>query len=217
MSTRILLADDHEIFTDGLCALLNAVPELEVVGTITDGGTAVREVAERAPDVVLMDISMPCMNGIEATREIATRQAEVQVLCLSMHAEPMFVRAALDAGASGYLVKECTLTELIRAIRAVAAGQVYLSPVIAGTVVEAMKAGRSEADNSAFSMLTARERGVLQLLAEGHSTKGIAARLHVSIKTVGTHREHIMGKLGIFSIAGLTKYAIREGLTSLAG
>ena len=217
MSIQILLVDDHEIFTDALRVLLSGEPDLEVIGRITDGRDAVREAVESVPDVVIMDVSMPGMNGIEATLEITRRRPEVKVLCLSMHAEGRFVRAALDAGASGYLLKECALAEVVQAIRAAVASQVYLSPAIAGTVVEAMKAGRSEAAASAFAVLTDRERGVLQLLAEGHATREIAARLHLSVKTIGTHREHIMGKLDIHSIAGLTKYAIREGLTSTAG
>ncbi|MCP3902028.1 MAG: response regulator transcription factor [Planctomycetes bacterium] len=214
--SRILLVDDHEIFTDGLRALLSAEPDLEIIGRITNGRDAVREAVESAPDIVVMDISMPDMNGIDATREITARRPEVKVLCLSMHAEGQFVHAALDAGASGYLLKECAVAEVVRAIRAVAASQVYLSPAIAATVVDAMKSGRSDARGSAFEILTDRERAVLQLIAEGHSTRDIAERLHLSVKTIGTHREHIMTKLDIHSVAGLTKYAIREGLTSLA-
>ena len=217
MSIRTLLVDDHEIFMDGLRVLLSGEPDLEVIGEITDGRDAVQEAVTSVPDVVVMDVAMPGLNGIEATREITARRPEVKVLCLSMHAEGQFVQAALDAGASGYVLKECALAEVVRAIRAVVAGQVYLSPAIAGTVVEAMKVGRSAAYASAFAVLSDRERAVLQLLAEGHSTKELAARLHLSVKTIGTHREHIMGKLDIHSIAGLTKYAIREGLTSTAG
>lgn len=214
MSIRILLVDDHEIFTDGLRSLLSGEPDLEVVGQVADGRTAIGEVVECRPDVIVMDVSMPGLNGIEASREIKSLRPDVKVLILSMHAEGRFVQAALHAGASGYLLKECVLEELVRAIRAVAANQVYLSPAVAGTVVEAVRAGRSDAVASAFTVLTDRERTVLQLLAEGQSTKEIAACLHLSIKTIGTHREHIMKKVDIDNIAGLTKYAIREGLTS---
>ncbi|NNF43014.1 MAG: response regulator transcription factor [Phycisphaerales bacterium] len=214
MTTRVLLVDDHAIFTDGLRVRLNAEDDLEVVGETRDGRDAVRDVADTKANVVFMDISMPGMNGIEATREIAAQRPGVKVICLSMHSERQFVQAALEAGASGYLLKDCAPAEAIRAIRAVIAGQVYLSPAVAGTVVEAMKNGGSGADASAFTVLTDRERSVLQLIAEGNSTRAIAERLHLSIKTIGTHREHIMHKLDIHSVAGLTKYAIREGLTT---
>jgi DNA-binding NarL/FixJ family response regulator len=152
------------------------------------------------------------MNGIEATHRLHSEQPAIKVLCLSMHAEARFVRAALDAGATGYLLKDSAYEELVRAIRAVVAGHVYLSPTIAGIVLEDFKASRSGSASTLFSILTEREREVLQLLAEGSATKEIAERLHISLKTVSTHREHIMEKLGIHSVAGLTKYAIREGL-----
>ncbi|MDJ0865761.1 MAG: response regulator transcription factor [Myxococcota bacterium] len=214
--TRILLVDDHGIFLQGLRALLSQRPDVEVVGEVTEGRAALEVAAECRPDVVIMDLSMPGMNGMDATRQLVKRFPDTKVLCLSMHAESLFVEAALEAGAAGYLLKDCVLDELARAIRTVVSGRVYLSPAIAGTVVEALKTSRSETPASAFSILTDRERAVLQLLAEGFSTKEIAARLHLSVKTIGTHREHIMAKLDIRSVAGLTKYAIREGLTSTA-
>ena len=218
MKTRILLADDHELFTEGLRSLLNAQPDMEVIGEARDGRAAVEQAAAMTPDVVVMDLSMPGLNGIEATRRITADCPGVKVLCLSMHDESRFVEGALDAGASGYLLKDCALEELGRAIHTVIADQVYLSPGIAGTVVEAYKNGASKrADSSVFSLLTEREREVLQLLAEGLPTREIAERLHVSAKTIGTHREHLMAKLDIHSVAGLTKYAIRENLTSAAG
>jgi DNA-binding NarL/FixJ family response regulator len=214
MSTRVLLVDDHEMFLAGLDALLNRQQGMEVVGKVKDGMEAVKVARARKPDVVVMDISMAGMNGIEATREITHRLPGVKVLCLSMHSERRFVAAALDAGASGYLVKDNSFEELVGAIRTVKRNQIYLCPTVAGTVVEAYRAQRMEEESSVFSLLTRREREVLQLLAEGRSTKEIAARLGLSLKTVGTHRGHIMEKLSIHSVAGLTKYAIREGLTT---
>jgi DNA-binding NarL/FixJ family response regulator len=213
MSIRILLVDDHEIFADGLAALLAAEHDMHVVGTVADSHESLQRAVQDAPDVVVMDISMPGMNGIETTRRITKERPETKVLCLSMHGERRFVQAALEAGASGYVLKECALDEVALAIRTVGAGRTYLSPGVAGVVVDAMRDRRNGTDTSAFSVLTDRERAVLQLLAEGHSSKEIATRLHVSIKTVGTHREKIMSKLDINSVAGLTKYAIREGLT----
>jgi len=212
MSTRVLLADDHEIFVEGLRSLLNKEPQLEVVGAVTDGSQAVRQVLELEPDVVIMDLSMPDMSGIEATQLIKTERPEVKILCLSMHSDRGFVMGALDAGASGYVLKDGAKRELLEAIRAVTADQVYLSPCVARMVVEAAK---SNGATPALGLLTERERQVLKLLAQGSTSKAIADRLHLSVKTVGTHRNHIMEKLNIHSIAELTKFAIREGLTSV--
>ena len=217
MSIRILLVDDHEVFLDGLRALLDRQPDMEVVGDAKGGRRAVRLARQTIPQVVVMDASMPGMNGFEATRQIVAEVPDVKVLCLSMHSEERFVLAMLDAGASGYVLKECALEELVRAVRSVAANQVYLSPGIAGIVVEAARASQPQPRTSAFSLLTAREREVLQLIAEGQATKKIAAQLYLSVKTIGTHREHLMDKLKIHSVAGLTKYAIRQGLTSSQG
>lgn len=214
MTTRILLVDDHEIFREGLRALLQVEPDMEVVGEGHDGHAGVALTAELKPDVVVLDLAMPGMNGMDAARQITKESPDTRLLCLSMHAESLYVEAALQAGAMGYLLKECALEELVRAIRTLGPGSAYLSPGVAGTVVEALRSGQAER-SSPFSLLTDRERIVLQLLAEGASTREIATRLHVSVKTVGTHREHVMEKLGVHSVAGLTKYAIREGLTSL--
>lgn len=215
MSVRILLADDHEILLDGLRALLDKEADFAVVGVARDGKEAVDKSHSLAPDVVVMDISMPGLNGVDATRQITAKLPEVKVLCLSAHAEPRFVEAMLEANASGYLLKEYSHESLVQAIRHVMANEVYICPRVGYAVVQALKAERPGAASPA-EPLTEREREILQLIAEGHSTKDIADRLCLSIKTVGTHREHLMEKLGIHSVAGLTKYAIREGLTDAA-
>jgi DNA-binding NarL/FixJ family response regulator len=217
MSIRLLLAEDHRIVREGLAALLLREPDMDLVGEAADGTELLKLARELRPDLVITDLSMPGLNGMEAMRRILAEVANVKILCLSVHDEKQLVAAVIDAGAAGYLLKDCAFAELVRAVRAAVAGQVYLSPAIAGIVVEGYRAKRADAVESAFSQLTAKEREIVQLLAEGHSTKEIAARLSVSSKTVGTHREHIMGKLQLHSIAQLTRYAIREGLTSLDG
>lgn len=214
MTTRVLLADDHEIVLDGVHAMLEREPEFEVSGKVTDGGQAVELSRELVPDIVVMDLTMPDMSGIEATRLIVTEQPTVKVLCLSMHADSGFVMAALEAGASGYVLKDAAKQELLHAICTVMKGQVYLSPGVAGMVVDAARSRDAESGASDIALLTEREREVLQLLAQGETSKQIACRLHLSVKTVGTHRRHIMDKLNINNIAGLTKFAIREGLAS---
>jgi DNA-binding NarL/FixJ family response regulator len=177
---------------------------------------AVKLAGDLSPDVIVMDISMPGLNGIEATRQIVEKASGARVVALSMHSDRQFVAGMLSAGASGYLLKDCTSSELVRAVRAVAANQVYLSPSIAGVVVEGYVRHASAAgDCSGFSVLTAREREVLQLLAEGETAKEVAYRLRVSVKTVENHRQKIMEKLDLHSIVDLTRYAIRTGLTSL--
>ncbi len=214
MTLRILLADDHQIVSEGIAALIERQHDMEVVGTAFEGREAVRLARALAPDVVLMDVAMPGMSGVEATRQILAQAPATRVLCLSMHVERRFVSAVLEAGAAGYLLKDCAQEELAEAIRQVTAGRSYLSPAVAASVVEDYAARLSGGAPEDASPLTGREREILQLFAEGHSTRQIAERLHISPKTVGSHRERIMHKLGIDSIAGLTKYAIRHGLTS---
>jgi len=215
MKIRILLADDHRLFRDGLRTLLEQQADVEVVGIAVDGQAVLTQVGECRPDVVLMDVSMPGLNGLEATRHLLADHPDVAVLMLSMHADHRFVVEALRAGALGYVLKDCEISELREAIRSVYKRQIYLSRPIAEGVVRDFLAVTGDRPESAFSVLSAREREVLQMLAEGRTAKEIAGALNVSIKTVETHRKNIMDKLNIHSIAELTKYAIREGLTRL--
>ncbi len=215
MSIKILLADDHKIVREGVRVLLEKQPGMEVIAEAEDGRKALRLAQEKRPDVVIMDLTMPGLNGIEATRQITAIMPEVKVLVLSMHSDRRFVRSGLQAGASGFLLKDCDGEHLVRAIKAVTANQTYLCPRVSGVVVEDYVHGFSPSDASISPRLSGREREVLQLIAEGWSTKEIALHLHVSVKTVEAHRGNIMEKLSVRSIAELTKYAVREGLTSL--
>jgi DNA-binding NarL/FixJ family response regulator len=210
-----MLADDHQLFRSGLRTLLERQPSVEVVGEARDGPEAVSLALRLKPDIVLMDISMSKLNGIDATRRLRDEQSQIRIIILSMHSDQKFVIESLRAGAAGYLLKDCGVDEVMEALRTVAEGRIYLAPIITGAVIRdyVQRIGRRE--GSVFATLSAREREVLQLLAEGKSTKEIAAQLEVSIKTIETHRKQIMDKLDIHSIAELTKYAIREGLTPL--
>jgi two-component system response regulator NreC len=212
---KIVLADDHQIVRHGLRSLLSAEPDMEVVGEADNGRAVIRLVQEHAPQVVIMDISMPDLNGIEATRLILGENPGIKVIALSMHSDSLFVLNMFKAGASGYLLKDCALEELVKAVRTVMARKVYLSPGISDIVIKDFVVGYSSADSSAYSILTNREREVLQLMAEGKTTNQIADSLCVSVKTVEAHRKQMMNKLDIHSVAELTKYAIRQGLTSL--
>ena len=215
MTIRVLLADDHKIVRQGLRGLLEKQPDIEVIAEAEDGRTAVRLVKEMSPNVVIMDVAMPDLNGIEATRQITAKAPGTKVVTLSMYSDRRFVAEMLGAGASGYLLKDCAFEELIQAIHTVAANQVYLSPTIVNTLVKDYIHRLEKSDASAFSLLTTREREVLQLLAEGKTTKEIGHQLYLSVKTIETYRQQIMIKLNIRSIAELTTYAIREGLTAL--
>lgn len=215
MKVRILLADDHRLFRDGLRNLLGHQPDLEVVGEAVDGPSVLVSTRELRPDILLLDITMPGLNGIEAARRVAAEHPSTRVIMLSMHADQRYVTESLRAGAMGYVLKDSALDELLNAIRTVSRGQRFLSASIANLIIEDYVTLTNERAGSAFSTLSPREREVLQLLAEGRSTKEIAAQLTVSVKTVETHRKQIMDKLNIHSVAELTKYAIREGLTPL--
>ena len=215
MVARLILCDDHRIFREGLKTLLEKEPGLQVVAEAADGAAAVAAAQQFSPHLVIMDISLPKLNGIEAARRLLAACPETKVIILSMHSDRRFVKEALKAGASAYLLKDSAFDELLTAVAAVLEGKTYLSPAIAHIVVEECVGRGAQAPGAAFSVLTAREREVLQLLAEGRSTKQIALHLRVSVKTVETHRMQVMKKLRIDSIAGLTRYAIQEGLVSL--
>jgi DNA-binding NarL/FixJ family response regulator len=215
MPVRIVIADDHRIVREGLRHLLEKRTDFRVVAEAPDGESAVRLAKELSPDIVILDISMPGLNGIEATRRILAERPGVRVLALSMHSDRRFVIETLKAGASGYLLKDSAFDDLARAIEVVMARGAFLSPAITEMVVRDYVAQAGCDDAAAFSLLTPREREVLQLMAEGEPTKTIAARLAVSVKTVETYRQQIMEKLDLHSVAELTKYAIREGLTEL--
>jgi DNA-binding NarL/FixJ family response regulator len=215
MSIKVLLADDHRIMREALRSLIEKESDMKVVGEAADGRIAVRLSREVSPDVVIMDITMPELNGVEATNQILSEAPNVKILGLSMHSDEHFVAGMLKAGGSGYLLKDCAAEELVQAIRSVIAGEQYLSPKIAGIVIESYRRTVSKDQLSKAPELTAREREVLQLVAEGETSKRIAGQLYVSAKTVDSHRQKIMGKLDINTVAGLTKYAIQKGITFL--
>jgi DNA-binding NarL/FixJ family response regulator len=211
----LIIADDHKLFRLGLRQLLDKLKAVKVIGEAATGFEAATLTHDLKPDIVLMDVSMPELNGIEATRRIVDEDPSVRVIILSMHADRRYIQEALRAGAKGYLLKDSAPEEVMRAIQKVIRGQFYLSVKINEQVItEFIRLTESETPTP-FSLLSAREREVLQLLAEGKSTREIADKLNVSGKTVETHRQHIMEKLNMHTVAELTKYAIREGLTTL--
>jgi DNA-binding NarL/FixJ family response regulator len=212
---RILLADNHVLFCEGLRTLFATHPGMEVVGEASNGRMAVHLARELSPDLVIMDIGMPELNGIEATRHIRAEWPNVKIVAVSMHSDRHYVSGMLSAGASGYVLKDSAFTELKEAILTVMHGGRYLSPDILGVVVDDYVQRVAPAPDSAVAKLSEREREVLQLMAEGHTTADIAARLHISRKTVETHRKSMMLKLELRSVAEVTKFAIREGITSL--
>lgn len=211
---KILLADDHKIVREGLRALIEKQPGMSVVAEAENGRDAVHQARKLSPDLVIMDITMPDLNGIEATRQIISENKKIKVIALSIHADKRFVVEMLRAGASGYLLKNSAFEDLAHAIRAVVEHRMFLSPTLADVVIRDYAELFPGAELSVFSVLTDREREVLQLLAEGKTMKEIAAHLFLSVKTIETHRLDLMRKLGVHSIAELTKYAVREGLTS---
>ena len=214
---RIVLADDHDVVRAGIRGTLVKQTNIEVVGEASNGREALQMARDLRPNMIVMDIAMPELNGLEATRQIVAAEVDVKVLILSMHSSRQFVSEVLKAGASGYLLKNNALRELPIAINAVANGKVYLSPGVAELVVEDYVRHVPATGKVAFATLSAREREVLQLLAEGKTSKEIANSLSVSVKTVESHRSQIMDKLGIRTVAELTKFAVREGLTPLDG
>lgn len=212
MTITVLIADDHAVMRDGLSFVLQSDPEVRVTGTAPDGRTAVREALRLRPDVAVLDISMPEMNGVEAARQIRERLPATKIIILSMHASPEHVFRSLEAGAHGYLLKESAGSELLAAVRAVHSGRRYLCPKIAGIVAEQMARRPGE---SPLKLLSRREREILQLVAEGYSSSEIATRLGLSPKTVDTYRSRLMEKLKIADLAGLIKFAIQHGITTL--
>jgi len=215
MSIKIMVVDEHKILREGLATLIAKQPNMEIVGEAADGREALDLVEKNTPDLILMDITMPNLNGIEATLKIKSKRPEIEIIALSLHSDRRFVLGMIGAGASGYLIKQCTFDELVLAINTVMEGKKYLSPEISNILVEEYVRKDSQEKAIIDSKLTPREREILQLLAEGKNTKEIASNLSISVKTVETHRRHIKRKLKANSVAELTKIAIKEGLTSL--
>jgi len=217
MKIRILLADDHQIMREGLKALLEKHSSMEVIAE-AENGIQTLEIARREkPDVIIMDIAMPDINGIEATRQLKSEMKDIKIVALSMHSDRRFVTETLKAGASAYVLKQSAFEDLEKAIKTVMVNRTFLSADILETVVGDYVSQLTKSEYEAYRQLSNRERQVLQLLAEGNSTKEIAYKLHVSVKTIESHRQNIMTKLSIHNLAGLTKFAVREGLTSLDG
>jgi DNA-binding NarL/FixJ family response regulator len=210
---RVVLADDHTLVRAGIRALLDRMPDVEVVGEAGEGSEAVAQVAATRPDVLLADVAMPGLNGLEAAERLRREFPEVRIVMLSMHANEEYVLRALRAGASGYLLKDAASVELDLALRSAVAGQTYLSPAISRQMIDSYMS--RVGGGAAPEPLTPRQRGILRLIAEGKSTKEIAFELAISVKTVETHRAQLMERLDIHDVAGLVKYAIRAGIVPL--
>ena len=213
---RVLLADDHTLVRAGMRSLLEKLEGIEVVAEASDGHEALRLVEKHRPDVVVTDIAMPGLNGMELTARVARERPEARVIILSMHATEPYVLQALRSGAAAYLLKDAAPVELELAIKAVMRGETYLSPPVSRHVIDDYRR-RVGGESSPLEQLTPRQREILQLIAEGHSTRSIAEKLHVSVKTVETHRQQLMERLAIHDVAGLVRFAIRVGLTSPDG
>jgi DNA-binding NarL/FixJ family response regulator len=209
-TVRVLIADDHRLVRAGIRRLLESMPGVEVVAEADDGRAAIRLAREHMPDLAILDIAMPELNGLDACARIVRDLPGVRVLMLSMHAEDAYVFDAVHAGASGYVLKDAALVELELAVRSVSRGDKYFSPAVSAALVERLR--NATAEGRAGDPLTLRQREILQLVAEGHSTRDIADRLHLSVKTIETHRAELMRRLGIHDVAGLTRYAIKIGL-----
>lgn len=208
---RIVLVDDHALVRQGFRRILEEDPGLQVAGEAGSAEEGIALVRQQRPDVVLMDMAMPDANGIQAAREILRERPETKVLVLSMYSDAQYVRSALDAGVSGYILKSALETDLTRAVRAVAAGQQYLSPELSGVLIKALR-DRDEPEDDAFDKLTDREKQVLQYIAHGKSNKEIASILGLSVNTIAVHRANLMSTLGVHKAAELVLYAVRKGL-----
>ncbi len=217
MGIRIIIADDHQIMRQGLRTLLEKEPGMEVVAEASTGRETISLVREFLPQAVIMDVEMPDINGVDACREILEEFPQIKIIALSMHADRRFVVNMLRAGAQGYLLKDCAFEELVQALRLAMDNRTYLSPGVAEVVVKDYARPQPAPSLAECPELTNREREILQLMSEGKRSSQIAGLLSISVKTVDTHRQQIMHKLGTRSVADLTKYAIREGLTSLDG
>lgn len=215
MSIKIIIADDHKLVSTSLTPLLNSQEDMQVIAEVGSGKKAVDLAATLKPDIVVMDIGMTELNGIEATRHIVSKHPRIKIIILTMHADRRYITEALKAGASGYLTKGCSFEELVTAIRTVSDNKKYLSPEISEVVIQNSLSSSRDDQATVSPVLTKREREVLQLLAEGKTIKEIAFKLKVSIKTIYTHREKVMQKLKTDTIAGVIKYAIQSGLVSL--
>lgn len=215
MGIRVLIADNHGIVREAICSLLRNDLGVDIVGQAEDGRAAIQLAKELQPDIIIMETSLPNLNGIEATRRIVHELPDVKVIALSAHSDRRSVREMFKAGASGYVPKRCDFQELVSALQNVTSNHIHISSLISGPLIDEAINGTAEHEGSAYSVLTDREREVLQLIAEGKSTKVTARELHVSPKTIDARRRSIASKLGISGIADLTKLAIREGLTSL--
>jgi two-component system, NarL family, nitrate/nitrite response regulator NarL len=212
---RLLLVDDHPIVLDGLKSHLSAQPDLAVVGEATDGEQALRKSCRLSPDIILLDISMPRLNGLEFMEALRGKAPSARVIVLTMHDSPEYITQTIRLGARGYLLKDTSPAELIRAIKAVHAGEAYFSPVVSRVVVETAVKGGFQSEERQLDPLTEREHEVLVLIAEGFSNKEIAGRLRLGVRTIETHRERIMRKLNVHTVAGLTRFAIARGLVKL--
>lgn len=210
---QICIADDHEILRAGLRSLLAPNPELEIVAEVADGFELLSALQKFQPELVLIDLGMPRLHGLDAIREIRRRQPDTKILVLTMHDSEEYVRAALEAGVQGYLLKDSSYGELVQGVIAVLAGKVYLSPAVSGGIVRGYLAGqKTDLPRSGLELLTHREREVLKLIAEGHTNAQIAKLFHCSVKTIETHRANLMKKLDLHNAAGLTSFAISQGL-----
>lgn len=214
MAIKILIADDHQLFREGLINLLADTPEIQIVAHAENGKTAIEKAIDYHPDIVIMDIGMPVLNGIETTKLLKDKMPKIKVIALSMHSDKQYIKGMLEAGASGYLLKSCTYNQLIEAVNTVYSGKKYLSDEITDVIIDNYL-GKETAASSHGTKLSGRESEVLKLFAEGKSSREISELLFISIKTVGTHRQHILEKLELKTITDIVKYALKKGIIPL--